>query len=689
MAAVLALTSLAIALVPASAQAGAPVGPRAAQPAAHDVTAHLFMWPWQDVARECRDVLGPAGYGAVQVSPPEEHVELPASGYPWWESYQPVSYKLSSRFGDSRDFAAMVHACHRAGVRVYVDAVINHMTGQASGGTGSGGTTYGYYDYPGLYGYADFHHCGRNGNDNIVNWSDRWEIQNCQLLGLADLATETPKVRKNIAGYLNSLLGMGVDGFRFDAAKHIPATDLAAITARLIRPAYIYQEALGNDPIAKTEYLPVGSVIEDGYGTQLSRVFKTGQLSWLEQFGEVWGFSPSATAVTYVDSHDTERDSTGASLTYKDGPLYDLATVFELAWPYGHPLVLSGFGFTNFDAAPPGTEANGDVSRVHCGGVTSGPGGWLCEDRTASTLGMVAFRNLVAGTSVTKWWSNGGNQIAFARGAKGFVVVNREAGSLSRTFDTGLAAGIYCDVSHGEMRAGRCSGPTVTVDASGQATVTVAGLSTLAIDVASRVRKVSVTPHPIVTFYAYSTVDPGQRLYVVGGAPELGSWDPAKAVPLSSVSYPNWSASVSIAPGTALEYKFIKKSGDGTVVWETRPNRTATVPANGWLSESDAWEAGATVDASITLHATADPGQTLYIVGGVAALGSWDPAAAVPLSQVDAGTWQGAVTLPGSASLQYKYIRKNSDGSVVWESDPNRTVTTPSVGTLTLDDTWR
>src|SRR4051812_12908528 len=47
------------------------------------VIANLFEWNWTSVARECRDSLGPHGYGYVQVSPPQEHVRGPQ----WWVAY--------------------------------------------------------------------------------------------------------------------------------------------------------------------------------------------------------------------------------------------------------------------------------------------------------------------------------------------------------------------------------------------------------------------------------------------------------------------------------------------------------------------------------------------------------------------------------------------------------------------------
>ncbi len=68
--------------------------------------------------------------------------------HPWWEVYQPVDYALTSRMGSEAQFKAMVSTCRKAGVKVYVDAVINHMTGQGS--TSYGGKAYTHFSYPGV-----------------------------------------------------------------------------------------------------------------------------------------------------------------------------------------------------------------------------------------------------------------------------------------------------------------------------------------------------------------------------------------------------------------------------------------------------------------------------------------------------------------------------------------------------------
>lgn len=82
------------------------------------------------------------------------------------------------------------------------------------------------YGYPAVpYAYDDFHHAndGWCADDDAVidDWNNTSEVQNCMLLSLSDLKTQSATVRTKIAAYLNDLIGLGVDGFRVDAAKHV------------------------------------------------------------------------------------------------------------------------------------------------------------------------------------------------------------------------------------------------------------------------------------------------------------------------------------------------------------------------------------------------------------------------------------------------------------------------------------
>ncbi|MEW2634503.1 carbohydrate-binding module family 20 domain-containing protein [Streptomyces sp. NPDC048389] len=555
----------ALALVAGAAVAvTAPTAAQAAPPGGKDVTAVMFEWKFDSIAKACTDTLGPAGYGFVQVSPPQEHIQ----GSQWWTSYQPVSYRIAGRLGDRAAFSNMVNTCHAAGVKVLADSVINHMS--AGSGTGTGGSSYTKYDYPGLYSAPDMDDC----TSLINNYRDRGNVQNCELLGLADLDTGEEYVRDRIAGYLDDLLSLGVDGFRIDASKHMPADDLAAIKSRLSNPNVHWKhEAIhgAGEAVSPSEYLGSGDVQEFRYGRGLKQVFHNENLAHLKNFGEGWGFMESGKSAVFVTNHDTER--VGDTLTYKDGAAHTLAHVFMLAWPYGSPDVHSGYEFSDHDAGPPN---GGRVNACYSDG-------WKCQHAWREISSMVAFRNTTRGTGVTDWWDNGGDAIAFGRGDKGYVAINHEGSALTRTFQTSLPSGTYCDVQ---------SGKAVTVNGSGRFTATLDAGTAVALHAGARDCGGSTDPDPVRTgasFAVDATTVMGQNIYVTGNRPELGNWSPGSALKLDPASYPVWKLDVNLPAGTSFEYKYIRKDEGGNVAWESGANRTATVPSSGMVTLNDTW----------------------------------------------------------------------------------------------------
>ncbi len=564
---------------------------------------HLFEWRWDDIAQECEQYLGPNGYTAVQISPPNEHRLL--LGRPWYERYQPVSYKLTSRSGDRAQFQAMIRRCHAAGVAIYADAVINHMascrpncdTHQPQyGSRGVAGSRFcpGSFEFdelfdsddrnrvPGAlsdYRHPHFHHqC-----NGVSDWNNSWQVQNCELERLADLATEREDVRATLANYLASLFALGVDGLRIDAAKHMPAADLHAILEQAAsaagvsiegteinpgapRRVLVFQEYIGAPPNPQGAY-GNGKVTEFNFGQTEASAFLNWNGLTIHRADDVVGESmqPSDKVVIFIDNHDNQRGhgGGGAVFAHKGGdghnygirndlPAYRLANIFMLAYPYGYPKVMSSYTFGNgelwdlsnpsqdivkvadmgvtddfigppHDGAHQATLTAADYANAsswqttpvwegghnHCltyqpsSGAVSGDSHWLCEHRWPGIAGMVGFR----AATTTAWqldhlWDGERNRIAFGRGDKGFVVINGELWSDETAFgpehngwfQTGLAAGAYCDVVHSRLAAdgSHCIDPSgatlapINVTQEGKAQFMVNKMDAVAIHVGAR-----------------------------------------------------------------------------------------------------------------------------------------------------------------------------------------------------------
>ena len=471
---------------------------------------HLFEWKWTDIAAECENYLGPAGFAGVQVSPPSEHALI--ATYPWYQRYQTVNYSLAlSRSGTAAEFADMVHRCARVGVGIYVDAVFNHTTAGTGANLGSNGTRFTKYEYPNLYTATDFHQptCAIADAD-YVGSADH--VRRCELVGLADLNTGSDTVRDKIAGYLNSLVDLGVAGFRIDAAKHMAPEDIDAILSRVNKHAaghlpFVFLEVIdnGGEAIHASDYLTVGassgqavSITDFQYAGSFDRFldFAGRTLSLFKTLSASTGnLLPSAQAVVFTTNHDTERHN--VVINYQNGKQYDLATVLLLASPYGYPSLMSSYAFPmdgpGEDIGPP-SDSMGHTNSIYAPGsktpncapdpLNPPAGSWVCQHRDSFIAPMLAFRKATVGAeTITNFWDNGKDQIGFGRGAKGFVVINDESTALSHAFTTGLPAGSYCDVLSGGLKAGACVGTTVVVDATGMATIAAPPMSAVVIQV--------------------------------------------------------------------------------------------------------------------------------------------------------------------------------------------------------------
>lgn len=610
---------------------------------------HLFEWSWNDIAQECEQHLGPKGFAAVQVSPPQRSINRSE----WWSRYQPVSYAIEGRGGSREEFRSMVERCAAVGVDIYADAIINHMAAFNRS----------FPEVP--YGPNDFHTC-----QTEINYGNRFSVQNCDLVGLNDLRTETEYVRNRIADYMNDLIGLGVKGFRIDAAKHIPAQDIAAILARLNEDVYIFQEVIGapGEAVQPQEYIGNADVTEFNFERTMGFYFKgRGPLRDLRTLNTFNGWLNSSDAVVFVSNHDDQRQKPDQTLTYKDSNgVYELGEIFALSYPYGYPKVMSSYFFEGENQGPPSRGPNtGDA----CGQ------GWVCEHRWQGIANMVGFRNATIGEfRVTDWWDNGNNQIAFGRGGLGFVAINRENNqSLIRTLQTGMPQGTYCDVVNADFNAGNgsCNGATIDVDGQGFATFNVPAIKASAIHVNAR-----VTGEP-------NLIDAPlwENAFFRGTA---NSW----AASAMSFSDGLWRTTQTFSESANARFK-IDRFGDwresypAQDVLVTQGSGDYSITINDRTLEitvikiDDAIELPVGNDVDVTFNCRngiTQLGQGVYVIGNIPELGAWNPANAVALSPNNYPLWSGVLSLPANSEVSWKCLKRsesNSAQGIEWEGGNN------------------
>lgn len=477
--------------------------PITTQAAPGQVYVNLFEWKWNDIAQECAQNLKPAGFSAVQISVP---TEAKSNNRQWWERYQPASYKLDGRSGSRQELANMVAACRKAGIAIYADVVINHM---ANGkGTGESGSFYNEADTYNGPGYTKDHF---HGTRCEVNDSDAKNIHDCWLGGdLPDLKTENTDVRKTIGNYLKDLLSLGIAGFRIDAAKHIPANDLKAILEiagpvnndvkaafGLTRPWVTGEIFGGFGPIDQNErgvYFSLGTMNEFKYKDIMRDTFDRRNGASISQLASIIPINDSAPnprgmfasrdATVFVSNHDTERHpEKDQSMNASYGKMFNLANIFMLAYPYGQPQLQSGFKLsypTDSNGRIPERQPTPTNAIYNSSGIPNFSG-WDQQHRWPEISNMVEFRNQTQSKwQVDDWTTNGPDRIAFHRGDRGFVAINRDNNNLwVANFKTGMAPGKYCNVINGQLSADKtaCSGDVITVKADSTVNLTIPSMS--------------------------------------------------------------------------------------------------------------------------------------------------------------------------------------------------------------------
>ena len=181
---------------------------------------HCFNWTYNNIRSNLADIAA-AGYTAVQTSPVQQAKDY-SSGYTtlgneWWKLYQPLTLSVAasgtSYLGSPRELRMLCQDAHDLGIKVIADIVANHV---ANNGTEGGGYALVHPDVEEDLQDPTYYHTSTS---YISDTNRRTMTQNH--MKMPDLNTGDAYIQERVLGLLKECVDFGVDGFRFDAAKHI------------------------------------------------------------------------------------------------------------------------------------------------------------------------------------------------------------------------------------------------------------------------------------------------------------------------------------------------------------------------------------------------------------------------------------------------------------------------------------
>ena len=225
---------------------------------------HCFDWKYTDIQASLQSIKD-AGFTAVQTSPAQSNY---TGSTAWNTLYRPRDTEIGpNSIGTKAELQALCNAAHAMGIKVIVDVVANHTDG----------SLYWVADY---WKNTDLYHT----SGSVSNWNDRNQVVHGEI-GMKDLKTEDPRVQEKFKTYVQALKAVGVDGIRWDAAKHICLPSEGCDFWKTVtsdKEMYHYGEILdepgGDNPVeTMKEYTDYISVTDSFYGSALLYSFRDGR----------------------------------------------------------------------------------------------------------------------------------------------------------------------------------------------------------------------------------------------------------------------------------------------------------------------------------------------------------------------------------------------------------------------------
>lgn len=615
------------------------------------------------------------GVTALWITPVHDNIDVAAtySGTPnaGYHGYWARDFKkIDEHFGTWTDFDELITAAHNAGIKVIIDFAPNHTSPlndsdpnfAERGALYDNGTFWddAYYDSHGYW-----HH-----NGGITNWDDRYETQYKNLADLADLSQEHASIDTYLKDAAKDLLDHGVDGFRIDAIKHMTMGWQLSLTDFIFKEKDVYMTGewyLGgySDPLYgdnvkfanRTSIAPLdfylNKAIRDVFAYNSSfnvlndAIVKTGQdYKWENDLP------------VFIDNHDMARFLTiNSSYTRLHQALAFVLTC------RGIPLVYYGTEqYLHNDTSGGGDPWNRPMMNS-----------WN-ENTTAFNLisSLSTLRQTQPALQYGDMYQRWINDNIYIYERKFFdsvvlVAINKNSSSqyISGLY-TALPSGTYSDYLNSLL-----GGLSISVNSSGY----VSNFTLPANSVSVWTYKANANM-PQVGSVGPVLGRPGNQVTIGGegfGSNGTVYFNNTLAA-IISWSDTEIKAIVPAISSGIVPIKVVNSAGtSNTIDFEVLSNKLIPI-------------------VFAVRNAYTSWGQQVYLTGNVQELGKWSTDFEQiygPLLCPNYPEWYIVAAVPANTTIEFKFIKKDGSGNVIWEGGSNHIYTVPASGTGNITVDWQ
>lgn len=621
------------------------------------------------------------GVTAIWISPTVDNENLNLnSGTPISAPYHGYDardfMKVEEHFGDSSNswsaFDNLVAAAHQNGIKVIVDWANNHSNYNGGGEDGAlhNNGTFMASDASDPNGY--FHH-----NPNISDYNDRYQLQYYSLLSLEDLNQENSTIDSYLKAAVHQFQQHGADGFRLDAIKHVTWGWEYSFANSVFNqaPSFLYGEWFNNDsadPMYHDAYKFANksgiSELDFGVNTAVRDVFAgNNNFSELDSTisGENSNFTWNNDLVTFFDSHDESRFLT---LNNNNNRLHE-AMAFLLTCR-GIPVILYGDEqYLHND-----TSGGGDpYNRVWMSSFNTSTTAYQLIDKLAT---LRQNNDALAYGGYQQRWINNDVYIYERQFFNDVVLVainkNDATNYTISGLYTALPAGTY-----GDYLGGLLGGGTLTVNSGGGNNPT--NNFTLNAHTVAVWQSVGAPSAPEAGSIGPTVGQPGMKVTIAG----KGFGTSTGQVLFGSIT-----ASIQLWSDTSVTFT-VPNASNG--VYQVQLKNSGGTAAN---TIQFTVLTGQLVPVTFTVNnaSPTNPGDYIFLTGSTVELGDWGTTfdtAIGPMLDPNYPNWFLNASLPAGATVQFKFIKIASDGTVTWENGPNHQYTVPNSGTGFVNVNWQ